>query len=125
MAHGFHHVHIKSKDPRASAQWWADMFGAEVLPEVEFRSILFVPVRLDGVQITITLPDPEEPTTPAATVPHWGLEHIGIITDDLARDLARFEEQGLPIYERRPGAGGFEIAYVATPDGVCLELMQP
>jgi catechol 2,3-dioxygenase-like lactoylglutathione lyase family enzyme len=51
------------------------------------------------------------------------LEHIGIITDDLDRDLARFEEQGLEIYERRPGAGGFEIAYVATPDGVCLELM--
>jgi catechol 2,3-dioxygenase-like lactoylglutathione lyase family enzyme len=79
MAHSFHHVHIKSRDPRASAWWWADMFGAEVLPEVEFRAI--------------------------------------------DRDLARFEEQGLEIYERRPGAGGFEIAYVATPDGVCLELM--
>lgn len=101
------------------------MFGAEVLPETEFRSMLFVPVRLGGVQITITRPDPAEPTGEPGSIPHWGLEHIGLITHDLDGDLARFEAQGLPIYERRPGAGGFEIAYVGTPDGVCLELMQP
>jgi hypothetical protein len=100
------------------------MFGAEVLPEMEFRSMLFVPVRLDGVQITITLPDPEEGTGEAPAVPYYGLEHLGLITEDLDGDLAKFAEQGLEIFERRAGAGGFEIAYAATPDGVCLELMQ-
>jgi catechol 2,3-dioxygenase-like lactoylglutathione lyase family enzyme len=100
------------------------MFGAEILPEMEFRSMLFVPVELDGLRINITLPDPEEGTGDAPAVPYYGLEHVGLITDDLDADLARFEEQGLEISERRPGAGGYEIAFVATPDGVCLELMQ-
>ena len=33
MAHGFHHVHIKSPDPRKTAQWWADVFDAKLMPE--------------------------------------------------------------------------------------------
>lgn len=126
MAHAFHHVHIKSQNARASARWWADMFGAVVLPEVRFGEMLFTPVSIGGVQVTITDPGPEESgrTGGPPAIPYFGLEHIGILVDDLDALLARFEEQGLPVYERRPGAGGFEIAFVGTPDGVCLELLQ-
>ncbi len=122
--HRFHHAHIKSRNPRASAQWWAEMFGATVLPEMEFGSMLFAPVELDGVRINITSPSPEEATHDPPLIPHYGLEHIGVLTDDLDVDLARFAEQGLEIYERRAGAGGYEIAFVEAPDGVCLELLQ-
>ncbi len=124
MTHRFHHAHIKSQDPRGSAQWWAEMFGAIVLPELEFGSMLFAPVELDGVRINITSPSPDEGTDDPPPIPHYGLEHIGVLTDDLDRDLARFVEQGLEIFERRAGAGGYEIAFVAAPDGVCLELLQ-
>ncbi len=124
MTHRFHHAHIKSQDPRASARWWADMFGATVLPEVEFRSMLFAPVELNGVRINITSPPPDEVTDDPPPIPHYGLEHIGVLTDDLDRDLARIMEQGFEVFERRAGAGGYEIAFVAAPDGVCLELLQ-
>ena len=126
MAHGLHHIHIKSKDPRSSAQWWADMFGATLLPEIEFGSMLFAPVSLDGVQISITTlaPGDEGVIADPHSIPHYGLEHIGITTDDLDADLARFAAQGLEVYDRRPGAGGFENAFVAAPDGVCIELLQ-
>ena len=124
MTHRFHHAHIKSQDPRASARWWADMFGATVLPEVEFRSMLFAPVELNGVRINITSPPPDEVTGDPPPMPHYGLEHIGVLTDDLDRDLARIMEQGFEVFERRAGAGGYEIAFVAAPDGVCLELLQ-
>ena len=126
MAHRFHHAHVKSKDPRASAQWWADMFGATVLPEMEFGLMLFAPVELDGVRINFTNPASEEAadTDEPPAIPYYGLEHFGLVTDDLDADLIRFAEQGLEIHERRPGPG-FEIAFVSTPDGVCLELMQP
>jgi catechol 2,3-dioxygenase-like lactoylglutathione lyase family enzyme len=102
------------------------MFGATILPELEFGPMLFAPVELDGVQISLTGPAPGEHDRIAEPpeVPYFGLEHLGILTDDLDADLARFEEQGLTIYERRPGAGGFEIAFVATPDRVCVELLQ-
>jgi catechol 2,3-dioxygenase-like lactoylglutathione lyase family enzyme len=125
MAHEFHHVHIKSRDPRATARWWAEMFGAELLPETEFRSMVFAPVRLGGVQINITNPPTGEATDEPQAFPHYGVEHVGVVTDDLDADLARFADQGLQIHERRPGAGGFEIAFVGAPDGVTIELMQP
>ena len=121
-----HHIHIKSRNPRGSARWWVEMFGAELLPETEFRDMVFAPIRLDGVQITITgLGEAEAAATadPPA-IPHFGLEHVGILVDDLDGVLDRFRDQGLPVYERRPGAGGFEIAFVGTPDGVCLELLE-
>jgi lactoylglutathione lyase len=125
MAHVLHHIHIKSRDPHASAAWWIDMFGGTLLPEIRFKTMLFVPVEFDGVRLNITTPGPGEDETidDPSPIPYLGLEHIGIETDDLDRDLKRFAEQGLKIYERRPGAGGYEIAFVETPDGATLELL--
>jgi len=126
MAFSLHHIHIKSKDPRASAVWWMDMFGGRILPEIEFKSMLFTPVEFDGVRLNITTPAPGEDDIIADVplIPYLGLEHIGIETDDLDAILSRFEEQGLKIYERRLGPGGYEIAFVETPDGVALELLE-
>lgn len=125
MATAFHHVHIKSKDPRATVQWWVDMFGAKVLPEFEFGTMLFTPIDMDGVQINITGHAPEEAVGMAEPqgIPYWGLEHVGLLVDDMDAVLARFEEQGRKIYVRRPGPGDFEIAFVDAPDGVVLELL--
>jgi len=126
MATGFHHVHIKSKHPRASAEWWASMFGAKILPEYEFGSMLFTPVDLDGVTITITGHSPEDVTKMAdpQPIPYFGLEHVGVLVDDLDAVLARFEEEGREVYVRRPGPKPYEIAFVAAPDGVTIELLQ-
>ncbi len=129
MGGHFDHIHITSRDPRRSARWWAEMFGAEVLPEVEIRGIFFAPVALDGVKISLSGPrpnaagEPEQPGEPAP-VPHYGLEHLGVGVDDLDAAVARFQAQGLEIYERAESAL-FKVAFVAAPDGVCLELMEP
>ena len=44
--------------------------------------------------------------------------------EDLEASLAVFRAQGLEIYERKQSAA-YKIAFVAAPDGVCLELMEP
>ena len=121
----FHHVHIKSKKPRKTARWWEDMFGAKILPEFEFATMLFTPVELDGVRINITghASDERKGMAEPQEIPYWGLEHIGIEVDSMDATLARFEEQGFKIYVRRPGPGGYEIAFVDAPDGVVLELL--
>lgn len=126
MATGFHHVHIKSTQPRASAEWWASMFGAKILPEYEFGTMLFTPVDLDGVLITITghAPEDEAKMAEPQPIPHFGLEHVGVLVDDLDEVLARFEAEGREIYVRRPGPEPYEIAFVAAPDGVIIELLQ-
>lgn len=125
MASKFHHVHIKSKKPRMSARWWEDMFGARIVPEFEFGTMLFAPVELNGLRINITghSGDDVAVMTEPQPIPYWGLEHFGVEVDDMDAMLARFEEQGFKIHLRRPGPEGFEIAFVDAPDGVVLELL--
>lgn len=105
---------------------WIDMFGGTILPEVEFKSMLFSPVEFGGVRLNNTTPGPGEADIihNPPKMPYLGLEHIGLETDDLDAILSRFEEQGLNIYERRAGPGGFEIAFAETPDRVVVELLE-
>jgi catechol 2,3-dioxygenase-like lactoylglutathione lyase family enzyme len=124
VAFRFDHIHITAEDPRRSARWWAETFGADILPEVESTSILFVPVMLDGTKITLSTPRPSGTPGPPAPVPHYGLEHIGIRVEDVARTVQVLEEQGFEVYETKQ-TPQYRIAFVAGPDGICLELMEP
>ena len=122
MAHGFHHVHIKSPNPRKTAQWWADVFDAKLLPEHG----PFCPVELDGVLINISGVSTEEAETMAQGTAegNFGLEHVGLTTDDLDADLARLRKHGLEIFARRD-TPTMRIAFVETPDNVRVEILQP
>jgi catechol 2,3-dioxygenase-like lactoylglutathione lyase family enzyme len=122
MAHGFHHVHIKSPNPRKTAQWWADVFDAKLLPEHG----AFCPVELDGVLINISGVSPEEAETMAQGTAegNFGLEHVGLTTDDLEADLTRLREHGLEIYILRD-TPTMRMAFVETPDNVRVEIIQP
>jgi lactoylglutathione lyase len=125
MAHRFDHGHIKSRDPRRTAQWWAHTFGAKLLPEFGSGDVLFAPIEIGGVKINISRPSPEEAANmePASAGLHFGLEHLGVETDDLDADLEKLREQGLAIFEVRETAA-MKIAFVETPDAVRVELMQ-
>jgi len=126
VAYHFDHIHITAKDPRHSAEWWAETLGATILPEVETSSMLFAPVSLDDVKITFSGPRPSAHGVLAepAPIPHYGLEHLGVTVEDLEASLAVFQAQGLEIYERKQSPA-YRVAFVAAPDGVCLELMEP
>jgi len=126
VAHLFHHVHIKAKDPRKTARWWVDVFGAKPLPERDMAGALFVPVELGGVTINISSPRPEEADLMGegdASL-HYGLEHLGLYTDDLDKDLARLRKQRLQVFETRESPAS-KMAFVETPDKVRVELIQP
>ena len=123
MAHTFGHIHIKAKDPRKTAQWYVDMFGARPLGERDVRGALFVPVELSGVTVNISNARPGEVMGEGDAGLHYGLEHIAINTDDLDADLARFKEQGLQIFETGETATT-RMAFVEGPDNVRIELMQ-
>ena len=126
MARALHRIHIKTRDPEASAQWWIEMFGGTRLPEYSFGPMRFTPVEFDNVRLNITSPSPGEDDSIGSVpqLPHLGLEHLGLLTDDLEADMARLREQGLEVDGPQQGSGGYTVAFVKTPDGVTLEQMQ-
>jgi hypothetical protein len=101
------------------------MFGAEILPEFGSGGTLFAPVLIGGVKINISSPGTAEVDRMGEGDAHlhYGLEHLGLLTDDLDADLARLREQGLEVFDTRE-TPAMRIAFVETPENVRVELIQ-
>ena len=124
MKFGMNHIHIKAEDPRSTAQWYVDTFGATVAGEAEMGGSVTVRTDLGGVRVNITQASPE--SLPAGSSdPHMGLEHFGIETDDIDAAMAELEGKGVKVLEAiRPLPNGMRIAFVEAPDNVRVEIMQ-
>ena len=124
MKFGMNHIHIKAEDPRSTAQWYVDKFGATVAGEAEMAGAVTVRTDLGGVRVNITQASAEN--LPAGSSdPHMGLEHFGIETDDIDAAMVELEGNGVKVLETiRPLPNGMRIAFVEAPDNVRVEIMQ-
>ena len=129
MAYRINHVHLKSPDPHKTAQWYVEKFGAtiaNVAPGLGGASTVYMDMGTGGSRLYVTSA-PKGQTIPQGTSqPHYGLEHFGFETDDVAADLARLEGAGVKVLlpVTRIWNGGL-IAYIEAPDNVRIELVQP
>jgi catechol 2,3-dioxygenase-like lactoylglutathione lyase family enzyme len=131
----FDHVHIISEDPKASAKWYVEMFGATIAADTVARGAPQIFVELGGMTILIRGRRPgEEPAGPRPIQPYsdfsshnaWGTDHFGFMYEgDLEALCAELRKKGvsLPV-ELKRGVNGSLLCYVAAPDGVSIELMQ-
>ena len=73
MAIGVHHVHLKSRDPKNTMQFYVDTLGATLIAEVPGRGYR---VNLHGLQLNITslIADQQREQ-------HYGIEHVAVDTD--------------------------------------------
>ena len=132
----FDHVHLISREPKATAGWYQRMFGGEITAEQE--SLCGAPqvdVRVGGMTIVIRGQRPGE--APVDTKPmqafegysshdEWGTDHFGFsYRGDLKAFCAELKKKGVRMavepWEFKPG---MVLCYVAAPDGVSIELIQ-
>lgn len=129
MAFRINHIHYKSRDPKASADWFVAAFNFRILTD-DMRPTGDRFIRAmsedEGLQVNFSGQRQGE-TLPACMVgPHLGLEHFGIDTADMEGDVARLKALGAELDEGpRPGRGGQTVAFLHTPDGFRIELIQP
>ena len=131
----FDHVHIISKNPQASAEWYVEMFGATIAKNAMARGAPQIFVDLGGMTILIRgrrageAPVENRPIRPFADFSshdEWGTDHFGFLYDgDLTAFCAALRAKGVTFpVELKQGVGGSLLCYVAAPDGVSIELMQ-
>ena len=131
----FDHVHIISENPRASADWYVEMFGATIVADTVVRGAAQIFVGLGGMTILIRGRRPGEAPVAARPIhPYadfsshntWGTDHFGFLYEgDLEAFCAELRAKGVrfPV-ELKKGVNGSLLCYVAAPDGVSIELMQ-
>ena len=120
------HIHLKAHDPKTTAQWYVDMFGAKIVGEGRgLGDSKTIRMDIDDVRVNVTSA-PAGGTLPEGTAEsHYGLEHFGFDVEDLDAELIRLKEAGARIVlPRTDVVGGTRLAYIEGPDDVLIELVQ-
>jgi lactoylglutathione lyase len=130
MTYRINHIHLKSDDPQQSAAWYGRAFGFTVANDFVRPAPFgdrFISCRSadGGMSINISGPLTGQALGPADWIPHRGLEHFGVDSDDIQADIERLRGLGAELLDGpMPAGGGMTIAFVKTPDGVRVELIQ-
>lgn len=127
MPYLINHVHIRSKDPHASARWYQKHFGARILEEVEsLLGARTIRMAVAGDTRLYVSTQPQGKSLPRGTMEsHLGLEHFGFDVPDLAKELERLKKEGVRI--RLPMttiSDGMKLAFIEAPDDVLIELVE-
>ncbi len=126
MAAKLHHVHLRAPDPRKTAKWWSETFGAKILGESDSRGMLFVRMDLEGVLVNVSSARAEDNPRKGYAGIQYGLEHIGLTVTDLAKTLDTLVKKGVKIQQPLTlTETGAKMAFVEAPDDVRVELIQP
>jgi lactoylglutathione lyase len=127
MPFNVNHIHLKSSDPKKTADWFVAAFNVEIF-EDEVRPVgdRFIKTKTEGgLNINISSERTGETLGPADANPHYGLEHFGFDTDDMDADIARLVGLGAVLKEGPiANPNGSSIAFIAAPGDIRIELIK-
>lgn len=118
------HIHLKTPDPEATAAWYRDMLGAEIvrtpLPDGSIR----IDLNLAGQKVFVARVDSDK-VGAAPTMPYLGLDHFGMTVDDIDSAVAELKAKGVAFtMEPTTIRPGVRIAFLTAPQNVSIELIQ-
>ena len=130
MGHIVNHVHLKSEDPKKTADWFVEAFGLEIRSDDirEAGGDRFLRCY-DGNGFNINISGQRdklgEKLGPASAEVRFGLEHFGFDVDNMDSELERLIGLGAELKEGPIEAGGgLKIAFIKAPGDIRIELIQ-
>lgn len=127
MPFKINHIHLKSPDPKKTADWYVKAFNFKIVSdETRVFGDRFIRCESEGgLAVNISGARTGETLGSGDANPHHGLEHFGLDTDDIEAEIARLEGLGATKMEGPiEMATGGQIAFIKAPDDVRLELIQ-
>jgi lactoylglutathione lyase len=117
------HVHIRSPNPEATAQWFEKMLGAEVTRSMQ-QGQPRIDLKLGGANIFIAPVTAGDGVNPPPTTPYQGLDHFGLSVSGINEIAADLKAKGVKFTKEpttvRPGV---RICFLRGPEGVSIELL--
>jgi lactoylglutathione lyase len=124
-AYSFNHIHLLTRDPKATAQYYHRMFGAKVIESIQSDGKPRIDLELGGVSIFILRAPPEQETPACPPGPYLGLDHFGLRVSNLDEAVAELKAKGAEFaVEPKTIRPGVRIAYVRGPENVRIELVE-
>jgi lactoylglutathione lyase len=118
------HIHLRSPEPAATAQWYEDKLGAEVIRTPQPDGATRFDLNLSGQKVFIALADPAK-TGNSPQTPYMGLDHFGMTVDNLDAAVTELKGKGV-VFTMEPKTirPGVRIAFLTAPQNVSIELIQ-
>jgi lactoylglutathione lyase len=124
-AYRYDHMHVRSRDVKKTAEYYRDMFGAEIVESIQSDGKPRTDLDLNGLTIFIAAVPPEATTPPAPGEPYVGLDHFGLRVENMDEAVAELKRRGATFtLEPRTIRPGVRIAFVQAPDNVRIELLE-
>jgi len=117
------HIHLRTTNPEAMAQWFETMLGAEVLRTMQ-EGKPRIDLKLGGANIFIAPVAAGDGVNAAPTIPYRGLDHFGLSVSGIDAIAADLKKKGVQFTKEpttvRPGV---RICFIRAPEGVSIELL--
>ncbi len=114
---GFHHVHVKSRRPKSTVEWYAKVFGGE---PVKFKNIPGMTVIRYGGMYLFVQAAVQAPKSSKGRV----VDHLGWRFKDFDATVKRLKDQGVKFVMEPRAAGDHRIAFIEGPEGVKIEVVE-
>ena len=116
----FDHIQLRSPDPEATANWFEQILGGQIV-----RAPGRIDIRLGGVNIFIASVTAGDGVGPPPVTPYQGLDHFGLTVDDIDAVAAELRGKGVeftqePTTIRR----GVRACFIRGPQGISIELLE-
>ena len=117
------HIHLRTTNPAAMAQWFEQKLGAEVV-RTKQQGKERIDLKLGGANIFIAPVADGDGTHSAPTIPYRGLDHFGLSVTGIDAIAADLKAKGVEFTKEpttvRPGV---RICFIRAPEGVSIELL--
>lgn len=117
------HIHLRTENPEAMAQWFEKMLGAEVIRTVQDGKPR-IDLKIGGANIFIAPVTAGDGAGAAPTSPYRGLDHFGLSVSGIDAIAAELKAKGVAI-TREPTTirPGLRVCFIRAPEGVTIELL--
>jgi lactoylglutathione lyase len=117
------HIHLRTANPDAMAEWFEKMLGAEVVRTMQ-QGKPRIDLKLGGAKIFIAPVAPGEAVNDAPAIPYRGLDHFGLSVTGIDAIAADLKKKGVE-FTREPTTvrPGTRVCFIKAPEGVSIELL--
>lgn len=131
MTFSLYHVHIRTDEPKTTADWWVNAFAFAIVNDWIApwggRSVLCRSANGLDVRFTDLGQGNYDPNPPPAPLPYDRLDHIGFSTQDIDAEVERLVALGAERYHAPDGSANLpgQYHFIKAPGNVIVELHLP